>query len=230
MKRYGADFFDEEYFTKDTKSSYGFSNPRGGYTREIYLPFKIEQCAQILDMAGYTFGKKFGKSRLPNNVLVLGCAVGYLVETLQKNAKVDAMGIDISAYAIGRGVNEGIKNLFVGDVCELDKNNIKDNMFELVISMEVLEHIPEDDGQLSKAIDEHIRVTKDFLVVSTPIGKETNEPTISIGKNKNPSHFSLHSPNWWANEFEKRGMKTFQQFESKGVCVIVFEKPCTKTN
>lgn len=212
MERYKTDFFDEEYFTGSSKSNYGKLNPNGGYTREAYLGYKSQQGKIVFEKLGYTFVWK------PDNILVLGCAVGYFVEAIQMVVKCECHGVDISEYAIKRGTDEGIQNLHVGDFCK--KLPFKAKEFEVVISMENLEHIPEEpsddcpDGQLNAAIDEHVRLCKSYLVVSTP--KKT-------GPGDDPSHFSVKPENWWVEQFEKRGLKTLEQVDGGESVLLFFE-------
>jgi len=208
MQRYKSEFFDEEYFTGKSKSNYGLLNPDGGYTKAVYLPYKAQQGKLIFEKLGYTFVWK------PDNILILGCAVGYLVDAIHKVIGCEVHGVDISEYAINRGTSEGIPNLQVGDFCE--KLPFKDKEFEVVISLENLEHIPEDDGQLDKAIDEHVRLCNSYLVVSTPKGNQAGQET-------DPSHFSVKDENWWVEQFEKRGLKTIEQYDGGDSIMLFFE-------
>jgi 2-polyprenyl-3-methyl-5-hydroxy-6-metoxy-1,4-benzoquinol methylase len=203
MKRLGSNFYDKEYFEGASKSNYGKLNPDGGYTEKIYFPVKCGQIADILDFAGYTTVWK------PKNCLVVGCAIGYLVMAMQIDGAIEAHGIDISEYAIERGKKEGIKNLIVGDVFELPYKN---DEFEMVVALEVVEHIPEDDGQLDQAIREMIRVCNGYIVISTPVGDDDENPRQLEG---DLSHFSVHTPEWWTTKFEKLGAMTFYEIVSK---------------
>ena len=206
MKRYKEDFYDEEYFTGSSKSNYGKLNPDGGYTKDVYLSYKAQQGKMIFEKLDYTFVWK------PDNILVMGCAVGYLVNAIHDVVKCECHGVDISEYAINRGTSEGIKDLHIGDFCE--RLPFKDKEFEVVISLENLEHIPEDDGQLSAAIDEHVRLCNTYLVISTP--KKTDDED-------DPSHFSVKDENWWVNEIEKRGLKTLEQVDAGDSVLLFFE-------
>ena len=212
MKRLGADFYDEQYFVGEGKSNYLRLNPDGGYTRRLYLIYKQEQIKDVLALSGYT------QRWRPKNACVLGCAVGYLVEAMQMDGKTDAYGLDISEYAIKRGTEEGIKNLIVGDMCSLPYD--KDE-FELVIAFEVIEHIPEDDGQLAMALDEMVRICNGYIVISTPSADDDENPDQSDGDD--PSHFSVHTQQWWATQFEKRGAQLFYQKEANNSNLMVFE-------
>lgn len=207
VHRYGSDFYNHDYFEGGIKSNY-----RMGYTRDIYSVQKTRELIYYLNLAGYT-------SRwLPKNCLVVGCAVGYLVESMQVGSEIDAHGIDISKYAIERGRKEGIKNLRVGDVCRL---HFKDNEFELVICCDTLEQIPEDEGQLGQAIDEIIRVCNGFIVLTVRSPDPVTDPKEDKG------YHTIRDQNWWVNEFEKRGVKTYNQVDQPEtqMAILIFEVP-----
>ncbi len=96
---------------------------------------------------------KYIKSK-PQEAMVfdLGCGSGFLVGELQKRG-FQAYGSDISREAIEYGKNRGIENL---KVREGDGVNFPDNYFDLVLALDVLEHIEND----SKAIGELNRVLR----------------------------------------------------------------------
>src|SRR5688500_7735012 len=72
----------------------------------------------------------------PRRVLDAGCAMGLLVETLRARG-VDAVGLDISSYAIDR-VHESVKPFCrQGSIAEP-----LDGRFDLIVCIEVLEHMP----------------------------------------------------------------------------------------
>ena len=213
-QRFGSEFFDNEYFVGNTKSAYGDLVP-GGYTKESFFLLKIEESISLLKIVGYT------RRRAPDKILVAGCAMGYLVDAFQSYAKIETYGVDISEHAINKGRKEGVKNIRVGDVCDL--HSFKNKEFELVVSLELLENIPHDEGQLERAINELARVTKNYLILAVRNGVDDTLPDQTDGPWK--SHFSVHSPNWWANEFEKRGLVEYGQFKSNTGTIIILEAP-----
>jgi 2-polyprenyl-3-methyl-5-hydroxy-6-metoxy-1,4-benzoquinol methylase len=190
MKLPGSDYYDEDYFDNPDgkKSNYGVLS--GGYTEKVYLPYKKEQAIQILRELGYTSQWK------PDNILVVGCAKGFLVRILQQLGVV-CEGIDISEYAIEKS-KQYTENCKVGNIC--DMNEYKDNQFEVVICLETIEHIPKP--YLDKALNELSRVAKRYIVISTPEGKDEDKTDLSDGGD--PSHFSVHTPAFWQAELEKR--------------------------
>jgi len=213
LKRLNGKFYDKEYFTGRSKSEYGVK-AHGGYDNEIYKLMKYEQAGYFLKLAGYT------KRWLPDNAIVLGCAYGFMVQGLNESAKVPTKGIDISEFAIDHGTKMGIKNLEVGDTCKL---LAKDNEYEFVISLNLLENIPIENDQLLNAIKEHVRICNGYIIMGVKLGHNDNLHDQHKGINK--SHFSVYTPSWWQTEFEKLGAKTITSVvdEAKENIIYVFE-------
>ena len=80
----------------------------------------------------------------PNNILDFGCGDGRLSLELQKEGFLNIVGMDISEKALNyakvfnKGINGNIKF-----VSSFDK--IENNKFDLIVAMEVLEHIHENE-------------------------------------------------------------------------------------
>jgi SAM-dependent methyltransferase len=121
----------------------------------------------------------------PKTVLDAGCAIGLLVEALRQRG-VDATGIDLSSYAIGR-VDEGLRAY-----CR--QGSIADEFpqrYDLIVSIEVLEHMPARAAEA--AIANFCRHTDDVVFSSSPLDY------------KEPTHVNVHPPEYWASEFARHG-------------------------
>lgn len=106
----------------------------------------------------------------PKTILDVGCGEGFVDQFLiKKNPQYRISGIDISPESI-RLAKKRVPELLArqGNVYNL---SFKDNSFDLVICMEVLEHL--DKPQ--KAIKEIRRVSKKYCLFSVP-----NEPIFSF--------------------------------------------------
>lgn len=107
-------------------------------------------------------------SLVPKNVryvLDVGCGDGYLCSILKE--KIEAVsGVDISKTRIKRAKKrfEGI-DFKVGDATALP---YKANSFDLVIGVEVLEHVP----NLKKSVKEMTRVSRKFVAFTVPYKEE----------------------------------------------------------
>jgi SAM-dependent methyltransferase len=130
----------------------------------------------------------------PKTVLDAGCAIGLLVEALRQHG-VDATGIDLSAYAIGR-VDDRLRAY-----CR--QGSIADEFpqrYDLIVSIEVLEHMPARDAEA--AIANFCRHTDDVVFSSSPLDY------------KEPTHVNVHPPEYWASEFARHGFYRDVDFDA----------------
>lgn len=121
----------------------------------------------------------------PRKVLDAGCALGMLVEAFRDRG-VAAYGMDLSEFAIGQ-VREDIR-----PYCHVASllDPIPDH-YDLVISIEVLEHI--EPRWAEKAIANLAAAGTDILFSSTPFDY------------KEASHFNTQPPEYWAELFAGQG-------------------------
>ena len=125
----------------------------------------------------------------PSTVLDVGCAMGYLVVALRDRG-VEAYGIDVSEYAISK-VREDIKPYC--RVCSALDPFPKEfpQKYDLVTTIEVAEHLYEEDGRLF--IKNICNYTDDIIFSSTP--DDITEKT----------HFNVQQPEYWAKIFAENG-------------------------
>ena len=127
----------------------------------------------------------------PRSVLDVGCAMGFLVEELRLRG-VDAWGIDISDYAIGK-VHES-----VADYCAVSSaaaENLPEGFpqtFDLVTCVEVIEHLPDPD--VLPALKNLTRYADRLLFSSSP--EDYTEAT----------HLNVKSPDAWSARLAGFGM------------------------
>ena len=182
--------YGEGYFLHAEGSNYG-RGPFAPYD-ETYLVRNRELAKRII-------------STIPrlSSVLVLGAARGYLVKAFREQG-VHAIGVDISEWAI-ENCAEGIEDyMYCGDICDLSL--WEDKSFDLVVALDVLEHIRVPD--LYKAMDEAVRVGK-ALILDVPILPHDDEPDQSHGTDA--THVSCYSKMWWIQGFMARGLEPFGQ-------------------
>ena len=187
-----SEFYGEGYFLRGEGSNYGRKDPVSGdvlftpYTEEFYLTRNRDFVKVILNSL-----------RGIKTALVLGCARGYMVQALREQG-VDALGVDISEWAIENGAESVLDYLYCGDACDLSR--WVDKAFDLVIALDIWEHISVPD--LYEALDEGCRVGK-TIVFDAPIDIDDAQPDQRAGTDK--SHISVYSKSWWLSEFLRRG-------------------------
>ena len=166
-------FFGEEYY-----QNYWTEN--GGTSYENLEEFQVF----IRSAAEY-----IKKEYHPQTVLDAGCAMGLLVAAL-RDLGVEAYGVDLSEYAISR-VREDIRPYCaVGSLADPLPNSLP-RRYDLVVSIEVLEHMPEEDGK--KSIANLCTMSDQILFSSVP--DDTTDPT----------HINLHETPYWCGLFAKQG-------------------------
>ena len=162
-------FYNAEYYKSGCGEDYN--------KKDFWRPFYQNIANKIIEL----FNPKTG--------LDIGCAYGYIVEALREKG-VDAYGIDVSSYAISQA-NEKIKP-YLKAMSALD--DLPDNFpkkYDLVISIEMIEHLYEEDGL--KAIDKMVNYSDKILISSTD--SDFDEPT----------HFNVQPQEYWSEKFAAKG-------------------------
>ena len=125
----------------------------------------------------------------PTTVLDAGCAMGHLVAAL-RDLGVEAFGIDVSEYAISKVREDARQYCAVGSIVEELPDSFPET-FDLIVSIEVLEHLYEADGKA--AIGNLCKHTNQFLFCSTP--DDFDDPT----------HLNVRQREYWARCFAEAG-------------------------
>lgn len=138
---YSRDYFDRK---KDPLRESGYGEA---------LTYR-EEFREVADVALHLFQ--------PQRVLDLGCAKGFQVLALRREG-IDAWGIDISDYAVSKAPAEVEPFLKVE---EYRRVHFPDEYFDLVLAMEVLEHVP--PTEIREVVDELRRLTSRFIWATIP--------------------------------------------------------------
>lgn len=121
----------------------------------------------------------------PASFLDAGCAMGFLVEAMHQRG-VDAWGVDVSEYAISQ-VHESVR-----DRCKVQSlSEPLDRRYDLITCIEVLEHIPPEDGE--RAIANLCAASDRLLLSTTP--DDYSEAT----------HLNVQPPESWSAALARHG-------------------------
>lgn len=132
----------------------------------------------------------------PRTVLDVGCAMGFLVESLRDRG-VEAFGMDVSEYAIAR-VRDDIKpHCWVASAIDP-----LPRQYDLIVCHEVLEHLSPAGAE--RAVDRMCEASDDILFSSTP--DDFREDT----------HVNVHAPEYWAKLFAEQGFIRDVDFNGSG--------------
>ena len=125
----------------------------------------------------------------PKTVLDAGCAMGHLVAAL-RDLGVEAYGVDVSEYAIAN-VREDIRPFCRTASLSEDFPADLPQHYDLVVTIEVLEHLYAEDGQ--KAIANLCKHADTVLFSSTPDDFEER------------THVNVQQREYWARLFFEQG-------------------------
>ena len=128
------------------------------------------------------------------SLLDIGCGRGVY----KVFRKFDSIGIDIFPENIRLAKENGNYK----EVIEADINNIeyKENSFDAIVCIDVIEHIDKASGE--KLLEKIERIAKKIVIVNTAWGYQ------KIPK-RNDNVYLNHLCGWWPNEFEERGYKIY---------------------
>ena len=132
----------------------------------------------------------------PQRVLDVGCAEGFVTNGLrQAMPGAQVMGMDIDGEALLRGKELGARDACQGSIYSLP---YPDNSFDLILALEVLEHLEEP----RRALDELCRVACQFCLLSVP-----HEPFFRGANFLRGKHFHR-----WGNDPEHVNNWSFRGF------------------
>jgi 2-polyprenyl-3-methyl-5-hydroxy-6-metoxy-1,4-benzoquinol methylase len=137
------------------------------------------------------------RSLTPQRVFDAGCAVGFLVAALW-DRNVEAHGRDISSYAISEVRADVREYCAVGSITDPIEGD-----FDVVLCIEVLEHMPEDEA--IAAIATMTRAAPRILFSSTP--SDFEEPT----------HVNVRPTLYWLRQFAAAGFAPVVQYDASYV-------------
>ena len=146
------------------------------------------------------------RSLAPETAFDAGCAIGFMVEALWDRG-VETHGRDISSFAIDEVRPDVRPYCAVGSVTEPIEG-----VYDLVLCIEVLEHVPEDDGIV--AIKHLTAATSQILFSSTP--SDFEEPT----------HVNVRPPIYWIRHFASHGFAPVLAYDATYLCphALLFRK------
>ena len=145
------------------------------------------------------YAERIIKEINPQKTLDVGCARGFFVEALHDRG-VEAYGIDISDYAIAE-VRGDIKPF-----CKVQSALLPiGERYDLITCIEVLEHL--DNKDIPLAIRRMCEASDDIIFSSTPFDYEEE------------SHISIHSPEYWVEQFAYNGFYHDVQYDCSYIAV-----------
>lgn len=145
-----------------------------------------------------SFLERFLKNK-KNKILEFGCGTGGNLKFLSDFGEV--MGLDISERALNFCKKRGFNNLVLGDVESL---NLPENSFDLVLALDVLEHLKDDKGTIEKAW--RVLKTGGYFLVTVPAYQ-----FLWSEHDKALNHYRRYLARDFSNKLEEMGFRVIKK-------------------
>jgi len=123
--------------------------------------------------------------------LDIGCAYGFITDLLSRLG-YEALGMDVSKYAVTRGGEFGIKDLLASDVSH---SPFKAMSFDLITCFEVLEHLPDPISALTGVY--RLLDPQGIFLATTPNVGSVADAIGALSRENASMHPSVKPPNEW---------------------------------
>ena len=167
------------------------------------------------DFLYYYFLSKFiGK---PKKLLDVGCGSTSPISKINRNFY--SVGFDLFVHSINKSKKANIHNKYVkGNILKIN-DYFKDNSYDCVIALDVIEHFTKKDGNAFLLNLE--KIAKKRVVIFTPNGYVKQNV---FDGNK----YQIHKSGWSVKDFKKRGYKVIGlrgPKELRGEFATITKKP-----
>ena len=136
-----------------------------------------------------------------SSILDVGCATGMSVWVFRRLLGLEAYGVDVSHYAITHGL-PAIRPYLAQVDLTFEALSFPRTRFDLVVSHDTLEHIPED---LLPALLTNIFTLTDKAIFGIYVLDETIARWHNWINKPHPDHFCEHTSAWWIDRFSALG-------------------------
>jgi len=130
------------------------------------------------------------------SILDVGCGKGEPMKFINRHRKFHTMGVDIFEPYIEACKKQQIHDEYL--LCNIQDLPFADKSFDIVLCMEVLEHLEKDDGE--KLLMDMERIARRQVILTTPAGDYEQE---AYDDNLHQEHKYIWSP----REMKERGYR-----------------------
>lgn len=154
------------------------------YPLKVFIMSWIEPECWVIDKSAKT-------------ILDVGSGRGLPMEMIKMRLNVEkSVGVDLFEPYIRESKKKRIHNEYV--LVDIRKMKFPEKSFDVVMALQVLEHLPKKEAWHVLKIME--KIAKKQVIIATPIG-EMYHPAVDDNK------LQLHRSHFYPEEFEKRGYK-----------------------
>lgn len=129
-------------------------------------------------------------------LLDIGCGDGNMIRALLKGKNIFTIGSDIYLPSLRECQKQTTHDGYV--LSDAQKIPFKNGSFDIVLTVEVVEHMGKEEGQ--KAIKAWEGIASRQIIITTPVG-------VCNVQAKDGSPYDAHKSTWYPAEFRKLGYK-----------------------
>lgn len=132
-----------------------------------------------------------------HSILDIGCGQGFPMKMIKVRMRVKkSVGVDLFKPYIEIGKKFKIHDKYI--ISDVRKIKFKDKSFDVILALQVLEHLKKEDAW--KVVDKIEKIAKKQIIIATPIGKMYHPM-------EDNNRLQLHKSGFYPEEFEKRGYR-----------------------
>jgi len=204
--KFDQDYYDRDYFLADVTGGKTYRRPDGSEGKWGYFAKQRWSGWQgIIEPLKLLFR--------PKMVLDVGCGCGSFVREA-RIARVKAVGIDFSEYAIENALEGAKKYVSVGDARDI---RFPEDSFDFVLATDLMEHIYLED--VDRVIGELCRVSSKWIFLQIATVGMKDKPTdgyilrkgepipLEIEVYTVAGHVLVQSETWWEERLKRPGWR-----------------------
>jgi len=139
-----------------------------------------------------------GLDKRSQSILDIGCGKGGPMENINKRGKFYTVGVDAFAPYLKECKAKGVHQEYV--LCDIKNLPLRNKSFDIVLCIEVIEHLEKEDGR--KLLQAMEKIARRQVIISTPVGVWRQK---DIDKQLNP--YQKHRAVWFPGELRSLGYK-----------------------
>lgn len=163
------------------------------------------------------YGRQLVRRHFPRDcsarIVDLGCGDGSLLAVAAKTGYRQLSGVDLSAEHVAAAHRRGLMGVVQGDILT-HLGNAADGSFDLVLTMDVIEHLTQSEALLLAREVHRVLAPMGQWVVHTPNGASPLFGRIRYG---DLTHETAHTTSSMAQLFRLAGFERFDFFEDTPV-------------
>lgn len=142
-----------------------------------------------------TIGRSFDKQA--QSILDVGCGNGWGMPFINKQKRSYTVGMDIFEPYLTYAKKQLTHDDYV--LCDIHRLPVKRKSFDIVMCLEVLEHLEKEEGR--RLLEEMEAIAKRQVIISLPVGRFPQYPEVG------DDPYQEHKSSWQPGELRSYGYK-----------------------